>query len=42
MISGLQAFEDTGVDIGFYNLRERSLDETFPWDFIDIGVTNSS
>ena len=35
----MQAFEDTGVDIGFYNLRERSLDETFPWDFIDIGVT---
>ena len=34
----MQAFEDTGVDIGFYNLRERSLDETFPWDFIDIGV----
>ena len=33
------AFENTGVDIGFYNLRERSLDETFPWDFIDIGVT---
>lgn len=35
----MQAFEDTGVDIGFYNLRERSLDETFPWDFINIGVT---
>ena len=35
----MQAFENTGVDIGFYNLRERSLDETFPWDFIDIGVT---
>ena len=32
----MQAFEDTGVDIGFYNLRERSLDETFPWDFIEI------
>ena len=37
----MQAFEDTGVDIGFYNLRERSLDETFPWDFIDIGVTKT-
>ena len=35
----MQAFENTGMDIGFYNLRERSLDETFPWDFIDIGVT---
>lgn len=35
----MQAFENTGVDIGFYNLRERSVDETLPWDFIDIGVT---
>lgn len=35
----MQAFENTGIDIGFYNLRERSLDEVFPWDFIDIGVT---
>jgi len=35
----LQAFENTGVDIGFYNLRERDLDEILPWDFIDIGVT---
>ena len=35
----LQAFENSGIDIGFYNLRERELDEIFPWDFIDIGVT---
>ena len=35
----MQAFENTGIDIGFYNLRERSLDEILPWDFIDIGVT---
>ncbi len=35
----MQAFENTGIDIGFYNLRERSEDEVFPWDFIDIGVT---
>ena len=35
----MQAFDNTGIDIGFYNLRERSLDEKFPWDFIDIGVT---
>ena len=35
----LQAFENTGVDIAFYNLRERDLDEIFPWDFIDIGVS---
>ncbi len=35
----MKAFENTGVDIGFYNLRRREKDEIFPWDFIDIGVT---
>lgn len=35
----IQAFENTGVDIAFYNLRERSLDEVLPWDFIHIGVS---
>ncbi|MFI3207723.1 MAG: TIGR03960 family B12-binding radical SAM protein [Eubacteriales bacterium] len=35
----LQAFENTKIDIPFYTMRERSLDELFPWDFIDIGVT---
>ena len=35
----MQAFENTGIDIAFYNLRERGEDEVFPWDFIDIGVT---
>ena len=37
----LQAFEETGVDVDFYTMRERSLDEVFPWDFIDAGVTKS-
>ncbi len=37
----LQAFENTGVDIGFYNLRKRDLDEILPWDFINIGVTKN-
>ena len=37
----MQAFENTGIDIAFYNLRERPLDEVFPWDFIDIGVTKN-
>ena len=37
----MQAFENTGIDIGFYNLRERYEDEVFPWDFIDIGVTRA-
>ena len=35
----MQAFETCGVDIDFYTTRERSLDEVFPWDFIDVGVT---
>lgn len=35
----LAAFEECGIDVGFYTTRERSLDETFPWDFIDCGVT---
>lgn len=35
----MAAFEATGVSIDFYNTRERSLDETLPWDFIDTGVT---
>lgn len=35
----MQAFETCGVDIEFYTTRERSLDEVFPWDFIDVGVT---
>lgn len=35
----LEAFAETGVDIGFYTLRPRGLDELFPWDFIDAGVT---
>ena len=35
----MKAFETCGVDPDFYTLRERSLDEVFPWDFIDAGVT---
>ena len=35
----LKACENTGVDINFFALRERSVDEILPWDFIDIGVT---
>lgn len=35
----MKAFEKCGVDIEFYTLRKRSLDEVFPWDFIDTGVT---
>jgi len=35
----MQAFEDCGLSVEFYANRERSLDEIFPWDFIDCGVT---
>ncbi|MCR5748456.1 MAG: TIGR03960 family B12-binding radical SAM protein [Lachnospiraceae bacterium] len=34
-----EAFIECSVDPDFYTLRERTLDEVFPWDFIDIGVT---
>ena len=35
----MQAFKNTGIEISFYNLRQRDADELFPWDFIDIGVS---
>ena len=35
----MQCFEECGVSVDFYTTRERSLDEKFPWDFIDAGVT---
>ena len=35
----LDAFEECGIDPDFYTMRERPLDEIFPWDFIDVGVT---
>lgn len=37
----MEAFGEKGVDPEFYTLRERSLDEIFPWDFISIGVSKS-
>ncbi len=37
----MEAFENTDVDITFYNQRRRGKDEIFPWDFIDIGVSRS-
>ena len=33
------AFEECGIDTDFYTMRERDLDEIFPWDFIDTGVS---
>ena len=37
----LQAFEDCGVDLDFYAMRERSVDEVLPWDSISVGVDKS-
>ena len=34
-----EAFAENGVDPDFYTMRERDIDEAFPWDFIDVGVT---
>lgn len=35
----METFEECGIDIGFYTTRERGLDEIFPWDHIDCGVS---
>lgn len=35
----LNALDECGIDLDFYTTRERLLDEVFPWDFIDTGVT---
>ena len=35
----MDSFEACGVDMDFYTVRERSLEEVFPWDFIDAGVS---
>ena len=35
----MEAFKEAGINPEFYTLRERPLDEVFPWDFISIGVT---
>jgi radical SAM family uncharacterized protein len=35
----LEAFDACGIDMDFYNKRERKEDEIFPWDFIDVGVS---
>ena len=34
-----KAFADNGIDMAFYISRERTEDEIFPWDFIDVGVS---
>lgn len=37
----MDAFQECGVSIEFYNQRERDLDEILPWDFIDCGVSKA-
>jgi len=34
-----EALDETGIDMDFYTLRERSTDETLPWDFINAGIS---
>ncbi len=35
----MEAFEECGVSIDFYNKRARDTGEILPWDFIDCGVS---
>ena len=35
----MEAMEENGLSVEFYTTRPRDLDEVFPWDFIDTGVT---
>ncbi len=37
----LKAFEQAGLDPDFYACRERDLNEIFPWDHLDAGITKS-
>jgi radical SAM superfamily enzyme YgiQ (UPF0313 family) len=36
-----KTFKESPINPDFYVLRERSLDEVFPWDFIDHGIDKS-
>ncbi len=36
-----QSFKECGLDPDFYTMRERPIEEAFPWDFIDTGVTKA-
>lgn len=37
----MEAFDACGLDPAFYANRTRSLDEVFPWDHLDYGVTKN-
>ncbi len=34
-----EAFAENNIDMDFYLYRERTKDEIFPWDFLDVGVS---
>ena len=34
-----QALRETDINADFYVYRKRDLDEVFPWDFIDHGIS---
>ena len=35
----LESFKENNIEMEFYTQRKRDIDEVFPWDFIDIGVS---
>ena len=37
----MEAFREEGIDPAFYALRQRDLEELFPWDTCDAGVSKS-
>jgi hypothetical protein len=37
----MEAFDSCGVDPDHYVLRERGVDEVFPWEVIDTGISRS-
>jgi len=37
----MEAFDSEGIDPAFFANRQRGMDEAFPWDHIDVGVSRS-
>ncbi len=37
----LETFKECNIDMDFYTTRNRELNEIFPWDFIDCGVSKA-
>jgi hypothetical protein len=34
-----ESFEEEGLEIAFYNYRQRPINEVFPWEHIDVAIT---